>query len=245
MLDVTAPIQGTLSGMIDRVGNILETARRLDTLQADNTALKQLVDQLMIENVKLKDETREIQFLREELQFKRANASFDIQAADILGGQVVSYDPNSPLAYIVIDLGANDGIENGMPVVRAGALVGQVIRVGSNASRVLLITDPSSRVNARIQSSGVTGIVTGSIDGSLQMIQIPVDEEVKVGDIVITSGYGGQFPRRLAIGQITQVHKRDVDPFQTADLKPAADFGALEIVSIITDFQPTNYDEFR
>lgn len=245
VLDTAVPLQRTIDGAMDRVHNLVETARHLDTLQAENEALRELVDQLMIENVKLADETREIRSLREELQFKRANASFDIRAADILGGQVVGHDPSNPLAYIIVDVGANDGVKQGMPVTRAGALVGQVVRVGQHASRILLITDPTSKINARIQSSGATGIVTGSIDGTLRMTRIPPDVEVHVGDIVITSGYGGNFPRRLVIGQITQVHKRDVDPFQTADLAPAADFGALEIVSVITDFEPMNYDDVR
>ncbi len=245
ILDAAVPAQRVIDRATDRVNNIVETARHLDSLQAENKALRELVDQLMIENVKLQDETREISSLREELRFKRANPSFDIRAADILGGKVVGYDPNSAVAYIIIDVGASDGVKRGMPVTRAGALVGQVVRVGQHASRVLLITDPTSKVNARIQSSGATGIVTGSVDGTLRMTRIPPDVEVHVGDIVITSGYGGNFPRRLAIGQVTKVHKRDVDPFQTADLWPAADFGALEIVSVITDFEPINYDDLR
>lgn len=245
VLDAAVPAQRVVDRATDRVNRIVETARHLDSLQDENKALRELVDQLMIENVKLTDETREIGALREELQFKRTNPSFDIRAADILGGQVVGQGPIATLASIIIDVGASDGVQPGMPATRAGALVGQVVRVGEHASRVLLIVDSSSKVNARIQSSGATGIVTGSVDGSLRMTRIPPDVEVHVGDIVITSGYGGNFPRRLAIGQVTTVHKRDVDPFQTADLWPAADFGALEIVSVITDFQPTDYNDVQ
>ncbi len=244
-LDAVAPVQRSIDGVVDRASNLVETARRLDSLQQENEALRELVDQLMIENVKLKDETREIRALREELQFKRANPSFDIRAADILGGQVVGHDPSNPLAYIIIDAGAGDGVQRDMPVTRAGALVGRVVRVGEEAARVLLITDPTSKVNARVQRSGATGIVAGSVDGTLRLTRIPADAEVGVGDIIITSGYGGNFPRRLAIGQVTQVHRRNVDPFQTADLQPAADLGALEIVSVITDFQPTRTDDVQ
>lgn len=245
ILDAVMPAQRVIDQATDRVSNIINTARHLDSLQSENKALRELVDQLMIENVKLKDETREIEALRQELRFKQANPPFDIRAADILEGRVVGYDPANALAYVIIDVGAGDGVKRGMPVTRAGALVGQVVQAGEHASRVLLITDPTSKVNARLQGSGATGIVTGSIDGTLRMTLIPPDVTVNVGDIVITSGYGGNFPRRLAIGQVTKVHKRDVDPFQTADLQPAADFGALEIVSIITEFQPTSYDDVR
>lgn len=245
VLDAVVPVQRSIDDVADRVSNVIETARRLDTLQSENEALRELVDQLMIENVKLKDETREITALRQELQFKRANPSFDIRAADILGGQVVGHDPSNPLAYIIIDVGAGDGVKRGMPVTRAGALVGQIVRVGEQASRVLLITDPTSKINARVQSSGATGIVTGNVDGTISLTRIPPDATVNAGDIIITSGYGGNFPRRLAIGQVVRVHKRDVDPFQTADLQPAADFGALEIVSVITDFQPTRTDDVQ
>lgn len=240
VLDLAAPVQGLVMRTSNRVATIVETARQLDSLRAENQALRELVDQLMIENVKLKDETRELAFLREELQFKRDNPSFDIRTADILGGQVIGGEPANGMATITIDVGAVDGLRKGMPVVRAGALVGRVTRVGNRASRVLLITDPLSKVNARIQSSGVTGIVTGSVDGRLRLTHIPPGAEPHVGDIVITSGLGGNFPERLVIGQVIRVHKRDVEPFQEADLHPAADFSALEIVSVIRDFSPTS-----
>ncbi len=243
VLDLAAPAQAFVTRAVDRVATIVETARQLETLQAENQALRELVDQLMIENVKLKDETRELAFLREELQFKRDNPSFDIRTADILDSRVIGGEPGNGMATITIDLGAADGVRKGMPVVRAGALVGRVVQVGNRASRVLLITDPLSRVNARIQSSGVTGVVAGSVDGRLYMTHIPPDAEVNVGDIVITSGFGGNFPERLVIGQVIRVHHRDVEPFQRAELHPAADFGALEIVSVIRDFSPTRVED--
>ena len=245
VLDAVAPAQTFITRTTDRVYTIIETVRQLETLQAENQALRELVDQLMIENVKLKDETRELAFLREELRFKRNNPTFDIRTADLLGGQVIAGEPNNGMATVTIDVGAADGVRKGMPVVRAGALVGRVIQVGQRASRVLLITDPLSKVNARIQSSGVTGIVTGSVDGRLRLTHIPPEAEVHVGDIVITSGLGGNFPERLVIGQVIRGYKRDVEPFQEADLHPAADFNALEIVSVIRDFVPRRFEELK
>ncbi len=245
VLDAVAPAQAFVTRLTNRVNTVIETARQLETLQEENRVLRELVDQLMIENVKLKDETRELAFLREELQFKRNNPTFDIRTADVLGTRVIAGEPNNGMATVTIDVGAMDGVRKGMPVVRAGALVGRIIQVGQRASRVLLITDPLSKVNARIQSSGVTGIVTGSVDGRLRLTHIPPEAEVHVGDIVITSGLGGNFPERLVIGQVIRVHKRDVEPFQEAELHPAADFSALEIVSVIRDFTPHRFEELK
>jgi len=245
VLDAVAPVQAFITQTTNRVNTIIETARQLETLRAENQVLRDLVDQLMIENVKLKDETRELAFLREELQFKRNHPMFDIRTADILSSQIIAGEPGNGMATVTINVGAADGVHKGMPVVRAGALVGRVIQVGQRASRVLLITDPLSKVNARIQSSGVTGIVTGSVDGRLRMTRIPPEADVHIGDIVITSGLGGNFPERLVIGQIIRVYRRDVEPFQEADLHPAADFSALEIVSVIRDFSPSRFEELK
>jgi len=109
-------------------------------------------------------------------------------------------------------------------------------------AEVLLLIDPSSAVNARVQNSRITGIVRGSIDGGLVMERLPQGEKVSPGDIVLTSGMGGQFPDKLVVGQITEVLQRDLDMFQSARIRPTVDFGKLETVLVITAFTPTNFE---
>jgi rod shape-determining protein MreC len=102
---------------------------------------------------------------------------------------------------------------------------------------VQLLQDVNSAVNTLIQSSRANGLVKGQPDGSLLMEYIPLEEKVVAGDIVLTSGLGGDLPRSLVIGQVTDVTKRDIDLFQSAALRPAADLNRLEVVLVILSFE--------
>ena len=84
--------------------------------------------------------------------------------------------------------------------------------------------------------------IRGNIDGGLVMERIPQGETVSPGDIVLTSGLGGNFPDKLVIGQITEVLQRDSDMFQTARVRPTVDFGKLEEVMVIVNFTPTDFE---
>ncbi len=106
--------------------------------------------------------------------------------------------------------------------------------------KVLLITDPSSSVAALIQSSRAPGIVSGHLGRELTMNYLPQEETVNVGDVVLTSGMGGDHPKGLVIGQVVEVHRRDIDPFQEALVRPAVNFDKLENVLVITSFEPVD-----
>jgi rod shape-determining protein MreC len=103
---------------------------------------------------------------------------------------------------------------------------------------VLLITDPSSGVQSLIQRNRLTGVVGGR-GGALPVMEfIPQDDEVTIGDLVITSGLGGAFPKNLVIGQIVEVQKRDYEMYQQAIIRPTVNFDRLEFVLVITNFRP-------
>jgi rod shape-determining protein MreC len=236
-VDLAVPLQQGLSRFGDRVARVIETARQLESLQRENEELRDLVDQLMIENVRLSEAAAENEVLRQQLNFKRNNPSFDIRSADVIG-RVIGRDPSNILQVLIIDVGTRDGVTPGMPVVTAQGLVGHVTEVSDRSARVLLITDASSSVNALLQRSRATGVVQGQIGGNLVMRYIAQGEDVQVNDIVLTSGLGGNYPKRLVIGQVTAVHQRDIDLFQEAEVKPTVNFGRLEVVMVITDFTP-------
>jgi rod shape-determining protein MreC len=106
--------------------------------------------------------------------------------------------------------------------------------------------DPSnflSYLTIDVQSSRATGVVEGQIGGSLVMKYIPQGETVNVNDLVLTSGLGGNFPKKLIIGQVTSVHQRDIEMFQQADIRPTVDFNKLEVVLVVTNFSPTVLEE--
>ena len=237
VLDGLTPLANVLSSSVARVEHIIDTIRQLDRLQAENRALRAEVERLTIENVRLQEAAAENILLRQQLQFKRKNPGLTIRSADVIA-RSVARDPNNLVQYIIIDRGARDHIAKGMPVVTAQGLVGQVVAVGEQSARVLLLTDPSSSVNALVQRTRATGVVQGRLGANPVMRYIAQDEDVQVGDIVLTSGLGGNFPRGQVIGQVVSVHQRDVEMFKEAEIRPTVNFNRLEMVMIVTDFQP-------
>jgi len=237
VLRPVTPVQDHLSNLVNDFSNLVQTFRDLQELRRRNEELQSLADNLMIENVHLKELESENETLRQLLQFTQANPTYSYRAAEVVG-HVIGQDPSNLLRYIIIDVGTDDGVTKSMPVVTDRGLVGRIVEVSSRSSKVLLITDVSSLVNTIIQSSRATGIVEGRADGGLVMKYIPQTVTVNVGDIILTSGLGATFPKRLVIGQVTAVHKRDIELFQQAEIKPTVDFERLEIVLVITNFEP-------
>ena len=240
-LRFVVPVQGKLTSLANSLSDLTQTTRALRELRRRNEDLQSLADSLMIENVRLKEIESENETLRRLLNFTQANPTHSYKAAEVKG-RVIGRDPSNFLSYLIIDLGSQQGIEKGMPVVAERGLVGRITDVGSNWAKVMLIIDPSSSVNALIQSSRATGVVEGHVGGSLVMKYIPQGETVNVNDIVLTSGLGGNFPKKLIIGQVTTVQQRDIEMFQEAHIRPTVDFNNLEIVLVITNFLPADFE---
>ncbi|MFQ5886422.1 MAG: rod shape-determining protein MreC [Anaerolineae bacterium] len=226
------PLQRGLDSLGGRFTNLGRYLQDRETLRSQNEELQKLVDQLVIENVRLREAEIENITLRQQLGFKESNPDYQLVSA-----QVIGHDPSNVLEYITVDRGSGDGIAVGMPVVTSQGLVGRVVETYPRSSRVLLITDASSSVNALIQNSRATGVVQGKPGGGVVMRYIQQGEEVKVGDLVVTSGLGGNFPRRLVIGQVTAVRQKDIELFQEAEVEPTVEFDHLEMVMIITHFE--------
>jgi rod shape-determining protein MreC len=237
ILGPVTPVQDHLSDLANDFSDLVQTFRDLRELRRRNEELQSLADRMMIENVRLKELESENETLRQLLQFTQANPTHSYKAAEV-AGRVIGQDPSNLLRCIIIDVGTNNGVARNMPVVTDRGLVGRIVEVSSQSSKVLLITDVSSSVNAIIQSSRATGTVEGKADGGLVMKYIPQPVTVNVGDIILTSGLGATFPKRLVIGQVTAIHKRDIEMFQQAEIKPTVDFDRLEMVLVITNFEP-------
>ncbi|MBN1887252.1 MAG: rod shape-determining protein MreC [Thermoflexales bacterium] len=230
---VIGPLQRATSGLTGSGAELFQTFRDARELRAANQLLREANDALTSENIRLREIEAENTALRELLQFKRNAPTYQM-----LAGEVVGRDPNSLLRYIIISVGELDGVRPGMPVVAGGSrLVGRVADVLPRASKVQLINDAASAVNALVESSRAAGLIQGQADGSLRMDYIHMGDEVIPGDIILTSGLGGNFPRALVIGQVTEVEKRDIDLFQSAKVRPAANLDQLEIVLVITNFE--------
>jgi rod shape-determining protein MreC len=235
------PLQQAMTSMGQRINRSLEQTESIEALRSRNEELEALNNELMVENVRLAELERENQLLRQLLNYTRSNPQFNYEIATVKGRRF-GVDPTNLSNFVYLDVGVRDGVAKNMPVVTERGLVGRVTAVGPNSAQVLLLIDSSSAVNAIVQNSRATGIVRGNIDGTLFMERISQNAAVNPGDIVLTSGLGGNFPDKLVIGQVTEVIQRDQDMFQTARIRPTVDFGKLEKMLIITSFEPVDFE---
>ena len=231
---VIGPVLRSFDSLVGGTADLFSTYRDARELRTENRRLQEENNRLITENIRLKEFEAENATLRDLLKFTRNNPNYTTLAADVIGR-----DPSPYLSTIIINVGENRGLKPGMPIITGGsALVGRVIQVNPRTAQVQLLEDVSSAVNAMIQSSRATGLVRGQPDGTLAMEFIPLEEKVQPGDIVLTSGLGGDLPRAMVVGQVASVTRRDIDLFQSAALRSAVDLNRLEVVLVITNFEP-------
>jgi rod shape-determining protein MreC len=247
-LDLLATIQRYVNQAGLRFSEATGSFGELERLRAENERLQAQVSQLAEINQHLAEVEHENALLRQQLQFKQQNPGLTMSVALVALQEknppsVIGQEPGNFINSVIISQGADEGIVRGMPVVTASGLVGRVTTTGAHAARVLLITDPSSSVDAVVQTSRATGIVQGVPGGKLVMRYVRQGELLSIGDLVMTSGLSGNFPKGLVIGQIVAIHQRDVDMLQEAEIRPAVDFGRLESVLVIKSFAPLDYSD--
>ena len=234
---VLAPIQTQMSKISEGIGDLVQGGRDLEQLREENRQLRIQVDRLSVDNLHLKEAEAENTRLRELLNFRQTHPSYAIQGGEVVG-RAIGASPSNLLQELTIDLGARDGILASMTVVTDQGLVGRILEVYPTSSRVLLITDARSSVAAVLQRNRAAGLVEGRPGGRLVMTGIRQDQVVAVGDIVETSGMGGNLPKGLIIGQVTKVVRTDVQMFQEAEVAPVVTLGNAERVLVVTAFEP-------
>ncbi len=217
------------------VQKIFATPRDLAQLRQRNEELEAEVARLQAQVIELQQQNSEIDILSALVDFARANPASDYVAANVIGR-----DPSPFLHYVIINRGSDDGLRRGMPVVTAQGLVGRIAAVIAGAARVQLLTDPNSVVNVRLQTAKASAVLEGSLTGEMTLTMIPQDVNVEPGELILTSGLGGNYPSNILIGQVTGVRSRSFDLFQTASVQPVVDFARLEIVLVIRNFQPVD-----
>ena len=227
LIEVCAPFQRASAFVIQTVGGVFEGYVFLVHLQGENVLLKQRVSELQKENHQMREMVFENERLRGLLQFQ------DRMAVPMIGAEVIGQDPSSWFRSITINRGERDGVRKGMAVISPDGVVGQVLKTSLHYSTVLLITDYSSAVDAIVQRTRAKAIVEGQGENRCQLKYLLRSEEIVTGDVVITSGLGGVFPKGLQVGEIRSVDKKGHGIFQFAELMPSVDLTKLEEVIII------------
>lgn len=225
-------VQRWLSVRYISARDFLTTPREVTELREQNAILEAQVSQLQTQLIVMEERLGEAQVCFALLDFGRTNPQYDYIAATVIGREISPF-----LQYIIIDKGTEDGVRYGMPVVTQQGLVGRVDAVIAAAARVKLITDSTSVVNVRLQTSEVEAQLQGSLTGDVFLDMIPLDEVVETGDVVLTSGLGGNYPPNIFVGQVLSTQQRENALFQTASVQPIVDFSSINAVLVVDNFE--------
>lgn len=237
VMDPFVSAQRWLSERFMAVYDFFTLPRDVTELLQRNAQLENEVSSLQSQVIQLQEQLQETEVLYSLLDFARARPQDQYIAAAIIGR-----DPSPFLHYVIIDRGSDDGIFYGMPVVTQQGLVGRVDAVTSSASRVQLITDPASVVNVTIQSLNENAQINGSVTGDINLEMISQNVSINVGEILLTSGLGGNYPADILVGQVSNVEKTENELFQSADVQPAVDFDSVRAVLVIVNFETINIE---
>jgi rod shape-determining protein MreC len=221
-----------LQGLIDRSGASINGLWSnylwlVDTRQ-QNVMTMQANRELRGRLLAVKEVTLENQRLKKLLDF------VETDPRKVLPALVVAEDAGSWARTIIIDKGLRHGVREGEPVVVAEGVVGRVIKVAANSSRVLLVTDASSAIASLVQRTRTRGVVRGN--GRELSLEFALRNElVEEDDLVVTSGMGGVFPKGLVVGRVAAVQRNEFGLFQQIELAPVVDFSRLEEVLVLMD----------
>jgi rod shape-determining protein MreC len=229
---VFAPVQYVVTNVGFTFRNIGLSTGELITVYRDNKNLRIENENLRQNNLNLTEIMAENARLRSMLDYKKGAPQFDLVTAAVVGR-----DPGTWTSTIIINRGTADGIVKDMPVVTPQGLVGSVVSVYGNVAKVNLVLDPRSAVGALVQrpESRIAAIVEGNSATPLtpKMVNIARDADVIKGDKIITSGFGGIYPKGLLIGEVVDLVNEEGGLLKYAVLNPAVDFDRLEEVSVI------------
>lgn len=226
VLATVAPLEGMVNASIKELGDLWTRYIFLIGLEEENRNLKKRNDQLRGRVIQYQEGYLEGQRLRKILELKE-QIKYRTAVANVLGrNQFLSS------RTIVINKGTSQGILVGMPVVSTQAVVGRIIETSWNVSKVLLIIDENSNIDAIVQGNRAQGILQGNGPRGCNLKYVHKMDDVRKGDAVISSGMGGIFPKGLLLGVVTGVSKKDADLFQKIEVTPSVDFAKLEEVMV-------------
>jgi rod shape-determining protein MreC len=232
LLWLLKPVQGIEANIADDSTGFFHDYFDLVNVRRENVRLKEQVADLESQRTRLAELEVENRRLSDLLELREV---LDMQA---LAARIIGADATEVSRTLILSEGSTNGLRRDMPVISTEGVIGKLIAVAPNASRVLLINDHNSGLDALDQRSRARGIVAGLLNGDLTMKYVDRTEDVKPGDSVVTSGMDGIFPRGLLVGQITSVSQEGPGLFLNIDIRPAADFQKLEQVLILTQKPP-------
>ena len=234
LMEVCSPLQKASTFGIKTIQGTFHRYVFLVNLEKENRMLKQKVAELQGETHQMKEMQLANERLKQLLQFREKNSS------SMIGAEVIGQDPSSWFKSVTVDKGERDGVKKGMAVISPAGVIGQILKTAPHYATVLLITDYNSAVDSIVQRTRAKAIVEGKGENRCQLKYLLRSEEVAVGDAVVTSGLGGNFPKGLMVGEVKKVDKKGHGVFQYAELVPSVDMAELEEVFVIMEPLPSS-----
>ncbi|MEW6579492.1 MAG: rod shape-determining protein MreC [Chloroflexota bacterium] len=224
----------TVGGLVDDLAAYQRQKQRIDDLE-EALAVYQA------ELAQLREKGEDYDRLAALLDYNRFGPEdHEYVTCDVIGMGATGF-----VRSIQINCGRRDGVSLLDPVVTERGLVGRVAQVSATGAQVLLVSDPKSSVNARLQTTRHDGVVIGQLSGDLVMSFIPIDATVSEGDLVMTSGLGQTLPPDLLVGQVLSVSLAETELYQEARVRSLVDFDRLEIVQVLVNFEPVDLTIFQ
>jgi len=228
---------------VQRAANTLTTGVRtswqdyfaLQQVREENQTLKDQLSKLQIRLQEERNLAQQSQMLQQLLTLKTSTELMTTAASVIAGGASPEF------RTITIDKGNSEGVHNDMAVLAPAGVVGRIIQPSSRASKVQLLIDRNAAAGALIERTRAQGVVIGTGIDELRMDYVPGSADVKTGDMVVTSGIDGIYPKGFVIGQIQSV-TRGAGEYSAIVIRPAVDFTTLEAVLIVLTPPPAVTD---
>jgi len=238
VFSLLSPPQKLVGGTIEGIGGIWSRYVDLRGVREENEKLRQRVHELDRALRERRTLARETERLREVLGLQRILPHESI-AAEVIAREGVPW-----FRTITVDRGTDAGVALNAPAISPSGVVGRVVAVGPWAARVQLLLDRDCGVGVMIESSGVTGVVSGQVGladsgtADLVMNYVPAHAEVEPGDVVVTSGLDRIFPKGLMVGRVRSVGRASEGLFREVRVTPSARFDRLEQVLILSGPRP-------
>ena len=223
-------LQGLFTPIIGSIHSAATSIKRIvpfASLREENRILRERVELLNRKIEESRSVSSENDRLRTVLNFRKTIPYSTVPA------QVIGRDPTNWSNSLIIDKGISNGLNDNKAVLSTNGLVGRIVEIGKYSAKVLLITDPNSKVGVVIQRNRHGGILVGLPDGMCKIVYISLDSDVAPRDKVITAGYGSIFPKDVIVGEVVSVGKEPGRLYKYAVVKTAEDLSRLEEVLCI------------
>jgi rod shape-determining protein MreC len=227
VVSITAPGLEATEYVVRRIKQLWLGYFYLVATERQNTELRRQLEEY---------KQRQVHFQEAQEALTRLEGLLDLKrqvALPVIGARVLAYDPSLWSRSAIIDQGKAQGVKEGLPVLAPQGIVGRIVEVYPQYSKVMLIVDRKSGADAMVQRTRVRGVLKGKGGNRCSLEYVPKNADVQVGDLVLASGLVGLYPKGLVFGKVTAANKKNPGVFQEIEVTPNVDLSTLEEVLVV------------